>query len=88
MAWQVKDPVLSLQWLSLLLWHRFDPWPENFHMLEAQTEIYIYIGKRKRQKTQISKIKNENGDITTELNKDNISIHEDTGSTITCQQIR
>ena len=23
----VKDPVLSLQWLGLLLWHRFDPWP-------------------------------------------------------------
>ena len=29
----VKDLVLSLQWLRSLLWHRFDPWPGNFHML-------------------------------------------------------
>ena len=25
----VKDPVLSLQWLELLLWHGFAPWPWN-----------------------------------------------------------
>ena len=24
--------MLSLQWLGLLLWHGFDPWPKNFHM--------------------------------------------------------
>ena len=30
MAQWIKDPVLSLQWLGLLLWHRFDPWPRNF----------------------------------------------------------
>ena len=29
----VKDPALSLQWLGLLLWCGFDPWPRNFHML-------------------------------------------------------
>ena len=23
---QVRDPVLSLQWLGSLLWHIFDPW--------------------------------------------------------------
>ena len=28
----VKDPMLSLQWLRSLLWHRFNPWPANFHM--------------------------------------------------------
>ena len=28
----VKDLALSLQWLGLLLWHRFNPWPQNFHM--------------------------------------------------------
>ena len=28
----MKDLVLSLLWLRLLLWHRFDPWPENFCM--------------------------------------------------------
>ena len=31
-AQQVKDSVLSLQWLRLLLWHGFDPWPGNFHV--------------------------------------------------------
>ena len=31
----VKEPVLSLQWLELLLWHGFDPCPRNFHMPEA-----------------------------------------------------
>ena len=35
MAQQVKDLVLSLQWLWLLLWHRFSPWPGNFHMQQA-----------------------------------------------------
>ena len=28
-AQQVKDPVLSLLWLWLLLWHRSSPWPGN-----------------------------------------------------------
>ena len=33
MALWVKDLALSLQrQLGFLLWHRFDPWPENFHM--------------------------------------------------------
>ena len=27
MAQQSKDPVLPLQWLRLLLWHGFTPWP-------------------------------------------------------------
>ena len=33
MAQQVKDLVLSLQWLRSLVWRRFDPWTGNFHML-------------------------------------------------------
>ena len=33
---QVKDPMLSLQQLGLLLWHGFNPWPWNFHVLQAQ----------------------------------------------------
>ena len=32
MAQWVKDPVLSLQWLGLLLWGGFHPWPGKFHM--------------------------------------------------------
>ena len=34
----VKDPVLSLQWLRLLLWHGFDPWPRNFYMPQVWPE--------------------------------------------------
>ena len=34
----VKDPVLSLQWLWLLLWRRFDPWPGNCH---KKREIFV-----------------------------------------------
>ena len=34
-AQQVKDPVLSLQWLGLLLWCGFELWSWNFHMLQA-----------------------------------------------------
>ena len=32
MVQQVKNLALSPQWLGLLLWCRFDPWPWNFHM--------------------------------------------------------
>ena len=32
----VKNLALSLQWLGLLLWCGFDPWPKNFHMPQAQ----------------------------------------------------
>ena len=32
---EVKDSVLSLLWLWLLLWLRFDPWPRNFPILRA-----------------------------------------------------
>ena len=28
----VKGLALSLQWLGLLLWHGFHPWPRNFHI--------------------------------------------------------
>ena len=35
---QVKDLALSLQWLGLLLWRGFDPWPGNFHLLWAWPE--------------------------------------------------
>ena len=35
MTQRVKDPKLSLQWLGLLLWHWFDPWPGNFHVVGA-----------------------------------------------------
>ena len=31
-----KDPVLSPLWPKSLLWHGFDPWLGNFHMLWAK----------------------------------------------------
>lgn len=35
---------LMVKGLALpLLWPRFDPWPRNFHMPQAQTKIYIYF---------------------------------------------
>lgn len=41
-AWQVKDLALSV------LWHRFDSWPQNFHMPWAQP--------KKKQKKFIEKV--------------------------------
>ena len=32
----VKDLALSVLWLVLLQWVRFDPWPRNFHMPQVQ----------------------------------------------------
>ena len=32
-AQQVKNPALSLLQLDSLLWHRFNPWPKNFHIM-------------------------------------------------------
>ena len=46
-AQQVKDLALSLPWFRLLLWHRFDPWPGNFHMLWLQPK------KKKKKKKKI-----------------------------------
>ena len=42
MAQWVKVPVQSLPWLGSLLWHRFDPWPGNFHVL--------WVWQKKREK--------------------------------------
>ena len=39
---EVKDPSL------FLLWHRLDPWPRNFHMLQAWA-------KKKREKCEKQK---------------------------------
>ena len=38
MAQQTKGLVLSLQWLGSLLWLGFDPWPQNFHMPQAESK--------------------------------------------------
>ena len=42
----VKVPVLSLLRLRSLLWCEFDPWPENFCMLQAwpeKSEMNLYL---------------------------------------------
>ena len=43
MAQWVKDPEPSLLWLRPPLWHRFDPWPGNFHMPWARPKEYDKI---------------------------------------------
>ena len=35
MAEQIKYLGLPLQWPRSLVWHGFDPWPRNFHMLQT-----------------------------------------------------
>ena len=39
MAQRMKDMVVSLKWPGLLLWHGFDPWSRNFHILQAQPKV-------------------------------------------------
>lgn len=46
MAQQVKAPLLSLQWLGLLLWPELDAWPGNFHMLWAMPKTKQIMGRR------------------------------------------
>ena len=36
---QLNDPVLSILWLWLLLWHTFDLWSMKVHMLQVQPKI-------------------------------------------------
>ena len=52
MAQQVKGPALSLQQLRSLLWLRFDPWPGNFHMPQAQP---LHLTKKKKKKKKKKK---------------------------------
>ena len=54
---QVKDPPLSLQWLGLLLWCRFSPWPRNFPWASgtAQTTATTNPPKQKTPQTAIGK---------------------------------
>ena len=52
MAQQLKDLALSLHWLRLLLWHRFDPWPGTFHMpcvWPKKNELKKYIIRSSRR---------------------------------------
>lgn len=65
MAQWVKEPA-SLQ----LPWHRFDPWPGNFHLLQEW-------GKKKKKKKLNTRMGSSHFG-TAETNP--ISIHEDTGS--------
>ena len=43
MAQQVGDPVFSLLWLRMLLWHGFAPWPGNFHMMQVWPKNFLKI---------------------------------------------
>ena len=54
-AQQVKDPVLSLLWLSLLLWVGFNPWPQNFCMPRTPPKTNKQKKKKKKKKKKGSK---------------------------------
>ena len=41
----VKDPALSLLWFGSLLWHGFNPWPRNFHVLWEQPNFFFFLFK-------------------------------------------
>ena len=41
----VKDLTQSRPWLGSVLWHGFDPWPQNLHMLQAQPKKSILNSK-------------------------------------------
>ena len=69
MAQRVKDLALSLQQLGLVRWHEFHPWPQNFHMLQAQS-------KKERGCSESKPGSSCHGSEVTEL----ISVHEDSGS--------
>ena len=50
MAQWVKDPVLSLQWLRWVLWHRLNSWPGNFQMSQVwpkklKTKVEVVRGQ-------------------------------------------
>ena len=49
-AQQVKDLVMSLQWLGLLPWCRFDLWPQNLHVHWVWTKKKKKGKKRKLQR--------------------------------------
>ena len=55
---KVEDPPLSLLWLQLLLWHRFEPWPRNFHVSPAQLKKKKKKKKKekKKRKKKMSKL--------------------------------
>ena len=47
----VKDLVLSLQHLGLLLWHGFEPFPRNFHMLQAWPPQKMFLHSLENETT-------------------------------------
>ena len=52
----IKDLTLSLLWLRLLLWRRFNPWPRNFHTPWVQPKQANKKKKVKRELTEWEKI--------------------------------
>ena len=53
MVQPVKDLALSLQWLRLLLWHRFDPWPGNSHISQMWQKTNKQTNKKKQSYVSI-----------------------------------
>ena len=81
MAQQVKDLVLSLLWLWLLLWCRFDPWPGNFCMPQVQPKKKKRERERKERKKKERKqtINPPESSRCSSVEMDPTRIHEDAG---------
>lgn len=43
MAQQAEDLVLSLLWLGLQLWHKFDSWPRNFRRSQVWPKFFFFL---------------------------------------------
>ena len=62
MAQQVKDLALPQLWPRLQLWHVFDPWLWNFHMLQVWPKnLKKKKKKKKREKKRTVFKKGEKG---------------------------
>ena len=57
MAQRVGELVLSLLWLGLQLWPRFDTWPGNLGMLQSQPKTNKQKTKNKKKTTTKKKKK-------------------------------
>ena len=53
----VKDSALSLQWLRLLLWHGFDPWPRRYQHVVSMAKKKVTIRQTPQYRTLLVKIR-------------------------------
>ena len=60
-----KDVTMSLSWLGSLLWHQFNPWSKNFHMMQVRPKENKSKPKQKQWLYQRNEIKRERSTFLT-----------------------